>query len=153
MTEFLADSHPFIVHFAIALTMMSVLFDLVGAVAKPAHFETTGLSLAIAAVPFLLCAVLTGNAAETLGAFAYSSEMLEQHTLFANLTVWFFSAIVFARVYLTVRKQFSGTVKYAYLAVAIAAAVFAFYTGMHGGRLSDTGRTATLRTESIRNFS
>lgn len=136
MTEFLAEAHPFTVHFAISLVIMSTVFDLLALASKRNHFSTTAFSLAIAAVPFLLGAVLTGNSAETVYQ-AIDPVALSRHTTYANIAVWGFSIIVFARIWFSIKKTFKSWMVLLYIAVAVGLSIAVFLTGMEGGRIRD----------------
>ena len=138
MNEFIASTHPFVVHFAVALTIMSALFDLASLFIRRQHLATTGFSLAVTAVPFLLLAVLSGNLAEIYLSPELASTHLEEHKLFANITVWSFTALALWRAWLAAKKRYAGWQKILYVALVLAAGAATFYTAERGGAIFHT---------------
>jgi uncharacterized membrane protein len=135
MNEFLANAHPFIVHFAVALSMLTGLFELLSYAFLKDHLRATALSLAITAVPFLLLAVLTGNLAEAYLPDPLRSPNLETHKMLANITVWTFTAVVFWYVYMRTKKTISHWLRYLYLILILAIAVVSFFAAQYGGNI------------------
>jgi len=137
MLETLADWHPFIVHFAVAFTIGSAAFDIIDFFFPHRRFEETALMLVFAALPFLLFAVLTGNLAEprvgTLSASAQAA--LERHMTYANIAVWVFSAVGLWRIFLHVKKQYSGGRKIAYVFIVTAVAMSVYLAALYGGSI------------------
>ena len=136
MLETLASWHPFIVHFAVAFAIGSAFFDILDFFLGRRRFEDTGFLLMIAALPFLLLAVFTGNLAETYGqGLENAATALENHMRYANIAVWLFSATAFWRLFMHFRKQFHGGRKIAYIFIITAAAMSVYLAALHGGRI------------------
>lgn len=135
MISFLAGAHPFIVHFAVSLTILSALFECASLFTGKFHVDSTALTLAVAAVPFLLLAVLTGNLAESVLPAALKTSVVQTHKMLANITVWSFTALIFGRVYLGVTKRFTKKLHTLYVVLLLAAATVAFFTAERGGEI------------------
>ncbi len=136
MISILASWHPFVVHFAVALTLTSFLFDLAGATTRFRQFATTGFHLMIAAVPFLLLAVLTGNLAEGMLRATEDRMLIEKHLTLMNAAVWGFMAIAAWRVYATLKKTFTRASMLFYLAVLFLVCTAIFIGAQRGAALS-----------------
>ena len=106
--EFLAELHPKVVHFPIALLLTYVALELIGIVFKKEFYQKAAHLLLFLGVIGALFAVLTGNQAHS--AYKYwsesSSELFNEHQTFANLTVWYFTGILLFRTYLVVKKKY-----------------------------------------------
>jgi len=135
--EFLAQFHPKLVHFPIALLMAYLLCEFIGGVFKKDFFSKAAHLLLLLGVLGALAAVLTGGQAED--AFEYwnkaSSALLEEHEFWANLTLWYFSGLLVIRTILVVKKKFNDMFRYIFILLAAIGAYFVFQTGDHGGRM------------------
>lgn len=135
--EFLAELHPRIVHFPIALLCTYSLLEIIGiifnkeSISKTAHII---LSLGVIAAFF---AVLTGN--EAFAAYKFwtdaGKEVYNQHQTFANLTIWFAALVLVLRTYLVIKKKFNGILKYTFILSAVVVVYFVIQTGEYGGDL------------------
>ena len=150
MLELLASWHPFIVHFAVAFAIGSAFFDILEFFSGRSRFEETGFLLAIAALPFLLLAVFTGNLAEThITGIDTSAVALENHMRYANIAVWAFCATALWRLFMVLKKQYHGRRKILYIFIVTAAAMSVYLTALHGGRIRHhVGKTISI--ESLR---
>lgn len=135
--EFLSAVHPKVVHFPIALLLTYFLFEVLALVLKKDFLSKAAHLLLFLGVLGALAAVLTGQEAEE--AFEYwnkqSSELLEEHELYANITLWYFTALLILRTFLTFGKKFVGVIKYVIVVLAAVGVYFVFLTGDHGGRM------------------
>ncbi len=135
--EFLAELHPKVVHFPIALLLTYVILELIGIVFRKEFYQKAAHLLLFLGVIGALFAVLTGNQAFT--AYEYwndsSSELFNDHQTFANLTVWYFTGILALRTYLVVKKKFSSSYRYIILALALFGCYFIYQTAEYGGDL------------------
>jgi len=138
MISILASWHPFVVHFAVALTFTSFLFDLAGATTRFRQFATTGFHLMITAVPFLLLAVFTGNLAEGIHRATENGVLLDQHLTLMNAAVWGFMTVAAWRMYATLNKKFTRTSMLFYLVVLFLVCIAIFIGAMKGAALSHT---------------
>ncbi len=136
MLDTLASWHPFIVHFAVAFTIGSASFDILDFFLHRRRFEETGFLLMLAAMPFLLMAVFTGNLAETHApGLAEAATALENHMRYANIAVWIFFGAGIWRLFLHFKKQYSGIRKIVYVFIVTAAAMSVYLAGVHGGKI------------------
>ncbi|MBE0645995.1 MAG: hypothetical protein IH600_18075 [Bacteroidetes bacterium] len=136
MLNTLASWHPFIVHFAVAFTIGSAAFDVLDFFLHRRRLEDTGFLLMIAAMPFLLLAVFTGNLAETHApGLAQAATALENHMRYANIAVWVFFGAGVWRLFLHFKKEYHGMRKIIYVFVVTAAAMSVYLAGMHAGKI------------------
>ena len=136
MLETIASWHPFIVHFAVAFAMGSAAFDILDFFLHRPSFERTGFHLLVAALPFLLLAVLSGNLAETYAeGLAAAALELDTHMTYANIAVWLFTAVGFWRIFMHVRKEFTDMRKIVYVFLITAAAMSVYLAALHGGSI------------------
>lgn len=135
--EFLATFHPKVIHFPIAFLMGYFLIELLGIVFKKEFLSKTAHLLLFLGVLGALAAVLTGNQAEE--AFDYwnkqSAALVEEHKMYANLTLWYFTGLLVLRTFVAFRKKFIGIVQYVILVLALVGIYFVFQTGEHGGKM------------------
>jgi len=136
--EFLAELHPKVVHFPIALLITYVALELIGIVFKKEFYQKAAHLLLFLGVIGAFFAVLTGNQAHS--AYKYwsesSSELFNEHQTFANLTVWYFTGMLVFRTYLIVKKKFSSFYKYIILALALFGCYLIYQTAEYGGDLN-----------------
>ena len=135
MIKALASWHHFIVHFAVALSLMSIVFDLSSVLLRKPGAERFGFVLMLAAVPFLLFAVLTGNLAEPFVRSGELSPIVDRHESYANIAVWTFLAAGFWRVFLHVKHRYAAGRKILYILIAVAAGVAVFLAAREGGKI------------------
>jgi uncharacterized membrane protein len=135
MTESLASWHPFIVHFAVAFSTGSAMFDVLDFFFQRRRFEEAGFMLMLVAIPFLLLAVFTGNLAEPFVRDAEGLAHLGNHMTYASIAVWVFTAVALWRVFLHFRSLYTGRRKIAYVFLVTFAAVSVILAALHGGRI------------------
>ena len=135
--DFLAELHPKVVHFPIALLLTYVILELIGIVFRREFYQKAAHLLLFLGVIGTFFAVLTGNQAHT--AYEYwgesSSELFNEHQTFANLTVWYFTGMLVLRTYLVVKKKFSSFYKYIILVLALFGCYLIYQTAEYGGDL------------------
>jgi uncharacterized membrane protein len=135
--EFLSAFHPKVIHFPITFLLGYFLFEFLGIVLKKDFLSKAAHLLLLLGVLGALAAVLTGRAAEE--AFEYwnkqSGELMEEHELYANLTLWYFVALLILRTFIAFKKKFIGIVRYVILVLALVGVYFVFQTGEHGGKM------------------
>lgn len=134
--EFLASSHIKIVHFPIALLFIYPFMELMSLFFKKEFFSFTSLVILILGVFSSLLAVLTGNQAFNAikDMTPEIKSLFETHQFYANLTVWLFTAILFVRIYLQIKKKYSGVFKIILLIISFVGCYFVFQTGDYGGK-------------------
>ncbi len=135
--EFLSAFHPKVIHFPIAFLFGYFLFEFLGIILKQEFLSKAAHLLLFLGVLGALAAVLTGRAAEE--AFDYwnkqSGELLEEHEMYANLTLWYFAGLLVLRSLVAFNKKFIGVIRYVILVLALVGVYFVFQTGEHGGKM------------------
>lgn len=135
--EFFAQFHPKIIHFPIAFLIVYLLLELLGAIFKKDFFSKTAHLFLFFGVLGALAAVLTGNLAEDAfeGWNKTTSAILETHSTYANITLWYFTALLVIRTFLVLRKKFSNLFRYIFCVLALVGSYFIYQTGKHGGEM------------------
>jgi len=134
---FLPDPlHPAVIHFAIALSLVGVLLDLVSRHRRARPLEPAGAVLMILAAAGGIVAVLTGKAANDDAVVPRSAAALvERHEALGELAMWLLIAVALIRVVMAVRGWFRGAAAWAYLLLAAAVATVVGYQGHLGGQI------------------
>lgn len=140
--EFLSTLHPKIVHFPIALFVVYALMEIIGSFVKKDFFSKTAHLILFLGVVGAIAAVLTGNSAEeaaralSKAGVSISIQSIEDHSDFANFTLWYFAGTLVLRTYIVLRKKFSGSIKYFFIVLSIVGVfVLVYQTGELGGKL------------------
>jgi uncharacterized membrane protein len=133
--------HPRFVHFPIALLSTYVLLEIIGVVFKKDFFSKAAHLILFLGVLGAVAAVLTGKEAEKAallleeqGAIIPFGAMSD-HENWANITLWYFSAVLVLRTFLVIKKKFTGIFQYIFILLAVVGGYFIFQTGDHGGKL------------------
>jgi uncharacterized membrane protein len=138
--EFLAELHPRIIHFPIAFFILYFLFETTGILLKKEYLLKSAFIVLILGVFFSLLSVLTGNQAHEvvkqiqIDATLYN-DLIEQHELFATITLWYFVAVLVFRTYLLVKKKFESKIRYTFIILGLIGSLLIFLTGTYGGEL------------------
>lgn len=146
--QLLADLHPLVVHFPVALFIVYALTEIIGIVNKSDKMLFTAHYLLLLGVVTAVGAVLTGNqageaaklAAGTIGNY---EELIESHETFATITLWFFLFVLIFRTYLVLKKKFVGRIRYLFILFAIIGSILIIETGYRGGELVFIHRIGT----------
>ncbi len=139
--ELLAQFHPEVVHFPIALLLAYVLCEIIGIVFKSDFFSKAAHLLLLLGVMGLIAAVLTGNQAKDIARLWKESgasipmKQIGEHEDYANATLWFFAFLLVARTVLVLKKRFVGYLKYSFIVLSLVGAFLIYETGEHGGNL------------------
>ena len=135
--EFLSSIHPKVIHFPIALLLCYFLFELLGILLKKDFLSKAAHLLLFLGVLGALAAVLTGREAED--AFEYWNKitggLLEEHEMYANLTLWYFTGLLALRSVIAFKHNFVGIVRYVVLVLAVVGIYFIYQTGEYGGKM------------------
>ncbi|MCY3763815.1 MAG: DUF2231 domain-containing protein [Gemmatimonadetes bacterium] len=131
------DFHPFIVHFPLALLTVGFFCDAAGILFRRDHLLHTGYLLLVLGAVSAIAASLTGNAAEeTAARIPGIAAELERHESISTAATWLAIVLVLLRTHLILKRKFTGTVRFAYLAGAAATAVLIALSGYTGGRMT-----------------
>lgn len=144
--EFLAQLHPVIVHFPIALLTFYVIFEIVTYFLGKPEYEKFVVILLVAGLLAGVFAVLTGNQAEEIAEGKYENsqsvlnyeqidEAIEEHEEYATKTLWFFVALSVLRIGFIIKKKFDKKIKLIFVLLALVGGYLIYQTGSHGGIL------------------
>ena len=136
-TSFLADIHPKVVHFPVALLTTYSLLEIIGIAFNKEFISKTALLIFCLGVVTAFFAVLTGNQAATEFSFwnEKSNALLNEHQTYATYLLWFSAIICGLRIFIVLKKKFSGFTKYLFILFAVVILFLVYETGMHGGDL------------------
>lgn len=139
--EFLAENHPRVIHFVIAFLMLYPLLEISGVIFKKDFFSKAAHLFLLIGTLGALAAVLTGNQAlevarvwEDQGAIIQFGAITD-HQEWANITLWYFAALLVLRTVFVIKKKFTGIFQYIFIILAVVGSYFVFQTGDHGGKL------------------
>lgn len=139
--EFLANLHPKIVHFPIALFITYAFFEASGVLFKKEFLSKAALILLIGGIVTGVLALITGNQAyaiadiwEQQGA-TIPFKAMQEHQDYATITIFYFTFLLAIRIYFSVKKKFNGNIKYIIIVLAFIGCYFVFLTGDYGGKL------------------
>lgn len=136
-TNFLAEIHPKVVHFPIALFTTYAFLEIVGILLKKEFLSRSALLILCIGVVTSFFAVLTGNQAATDFAFwsDQSSALLNEHQTHATYLLWFALFVCALRIVLVIKKKMAGSVKYLFVLFALVLIFLVYQTGNYGGDL------------------
>ena len=136
-TNFLAEIHPRVVHFPVALLATYSMLEIAGIILKKEFISKAALLILCFGVATSLLAVLSGDQAATN--FHYwnenSSALLLNHQTYATYLLWLSAIVCGLRVYTVIMKKFIGWKKYSFLIFASVILFLVIQTGMYGGDL------------------
>lgn len=139
--EFLAKLHPEIIHFPIAFLLGYALFEILGIFLKNEFLSKAAHLLLFLGVLGMIAAVLTGNQAKDIAhkisktGISISFKAISEHEDYANITLWFFAALLVLRTMAVIKKRFSGLIKYLFIILSLIGSFLVYETGEHGGSL------------------
>ncbi|MBI3756267.1 MAG: DUF2231 domain-containing protein [Deltaproteobacteria bacterium] len=127
--------HPMIVHFPIALLIMSVFLDFLKLATKKDSFETSAFQVLILGVLGSIAAVIFGLLAEDAATKRPGiADAIETHETLAFITAAAFITLLVTRYLFTRKNNFSKARPY-YLIVSTAGIVILLTTAYYGGQL------------------
>jgi uncharacterized membrane protein len=136
-TNFLAEIHPKVVHFPVALLTTYSILEIAGIVFNKEFLTKSALLVLCLGVVTSLLAVLTGN--QAANDFVYwtdeSSALLNKHQTYATFLLWISAIVCGLRIFAVTRKKFVGLIKYVFLVFAIVILFLVSQTGLYGGDL------------------
>ncbi len=135
--DLLAELHPPVVHFAIALIITGVIFDLTGFILNKESLKNAGFWVIIFGTISVWGAMFTGHFAEELventikGNLVY--DLLEEHEEVGNILPWIVSILAGFRIFLNFRPNQKLFILYILAGLVIAGMVG--FQGRLGGKL------------------
>ncbi|MDH3269086.1 MAG: hypothetical protein OEM46_09570 [Ignavibacteria bacterium] len=136
-TNFLADIHPKVVHFPVALLTTYSVLEIIGIVFKKEFITKSALLVLSLGVVTSLLAVLTGHQAAANFVFwtDESLALLNYHQSNATYLLWFSAIVCGLRIFAVIKKKFVGMIKYVFMVLAVVILFLVFQTGTFGGDL------------------
>jgi uncharacterized membrane protein len=136
-TSFLADIHPKVVHFPVALLITYSFLEIIGIAFNKEFISKSALLILCLGVVSAFFAVLTGNQAASEFNFwnEKSNALLNEHQTYATYLLWSSSIICGLRIFVVLKKKFTGIFKYIFILFALIMIFIVYQTGMHGGDL------------------
>jgi len=128
------DFHPFVVHFAVALLLVSVLFDILSVSTQREHLQMVGWWNLFLGFLAALFAVITGLYAKNSAFFPDSATGLilyHQYTAFGTLAI--FTILFIWRS--STNRVISPRWRNYYLTLAVTGAILLLATGFLGGQM------------------
>jgi uncharacterized membrane protein len=136
-TNFLAEIHPKVVHFPIALLTTYSLLEIFGVIFKNEFISKTALLILCLGVLSAFFSVFTGNQAANFFSFwnEESRNLLNEHESFATYLLWSSAIICALRIFVTVKKKFRTVIKLLFVVAAFLLLYLVYETGIRGGDL------------------
>jgi uncharacterized membrane protein len=133
--------HPFIVHFPIALIIVSSLFDTFGAFKNHLQSTKTAFYLQLMGALGGILAAFTGNLAETAIRSQEQlslnvSESLGTHISWGNASVWIILIVVLGRTFAILEKKEWASSSWIFASLSLMLSGLVLITGLYGGQLS-----------------
>lgn len=150
--EFLGSFHPQIVHFPIALLLLSPLFEIVGRATDVQWWRRAALAMLVIGVVGAFFAVQSGEPASEKAEHAGVAESaVEAHEDIAKVAMWIGLGALAARIGAEVLKGgAAGAVGGLALLLQIAAAVTVGIAGYRGGKLVyEHGANVTVNGQPV----
>ena len=139
--NFMAELHPLIVHFPIALLSLYIVLEIITYFIKQDSLNNFTTWILLFGIVTAVNAVLTGNQAEQAAssvmnnASAIIEAAVEDHEEFATYTLWYFLALLVIRYYLLQKKKMTKLFKSILIILALCGGILIFQTGITGGTL------------------
>ena len=139
--DFLAGLHPAVVHFPIALLILYTLFEVIGIFWKNKTFARIVTLILFLGILGTVAALLTGNSAEEAAlalmerGINIPRQIITEHRDYANITLWYFLAVLVIRIYLMLRNNLTGKFRIILSILALIGCFFVYETGEHGAEL------------------
>jgi len=137
--ELLKNLHPELVHFPIALFFIYSILEASGIILKKDYYSNAATMVLFVGLIFALLAVLTGNKAEEfLKTVTNSKEILNTmalHRLYATILLWYFTFILFLKIYLFSKKKLNFKNRLLILLLSLIGLFFVYQVGKYGGKM------------------
>ncbi len=137
--EFLANIHPKIIHFPLAFLMLYPLMEFLFILTKKNFFTKAATLFLIIGTIGALLAVFTGNQAYSVikNWNNESSNIFESHQTFANLTMWFFTALLIVKIYWLIKRKIDVKKILLLFLLSLLGCYLVYQTGNYGGKLAE----------------
>jgi uncharacterized membrane protein len=137
--EFLASMHTKVIHFPIAFLMLYPLLELLFLITRKEFFSKSAMLFLVIGVIGSFFAVLSGNQAfEVVKNWNNEGKnIFTSHQTFANLSVWYFTALLVVRYFLFIKKKLNRTTISVIFVLSFIGGYFIYQTGNYGGKLAD----------------
>lgn len=139
--NFMAELHPFVVHFPIAMLSLYIVLEIVTYYIKNETLNNITTWILLFGIVTAVNAVLSGNQAEHIASSLIDAtstiveESIEEHEQFATLTLWYFLILVVIRYFLVQKKKMTKLFKAVLIILALCGGILIFQTGTTGGKL------------------
>lgn len=139
--EFLADLHPVIVHFPIAVFVLYGVSEISALFFRKDWLAKITTPLLALGVVFSIIGALTGNQAYTAVKPVLTSkpslveEAIIKHEQFATITLWYFLSLLVAKFYILINKKQSQNWKIVFCILSLIGIYLVYETGYLGGKL------------------
>lgn len=128
MDYILKNMHFILIHFPIALLIVSLFFDLITAFYKRSNLHSAGLVTLVLGTLGAIASVLTGPEGER-------NPLFPRHELFGKITMIFFIVLCLVRLFLYWKRKKDIGSNPVYLIAALVGVILVSYTGHLGGEM------------------
>jgi uncharacterized membrane protein len=150
--EFLADIHTKVIHFPIAFLISYSVVEFIYLINQKDFFNKAAFLFLIVGVIGSVISVLSGNQAfELVKEWSdQSRNYFSEHQMYANITVWYYTALLFCRLFLFQKKRLTRFIVLILVILSLFGSYFVFQTGYFGGKFAHQNVTiTTLDDENI----
>lgn len=140
--ETIASFHPKVVHFAIALLLTYVLFELLYLIFKKDFLNKSATLILFLGVVGALASLLTGNQAYHYAEYLFDNYdvkiplgAIDHHEDYATWTLYWFLGILIIRFFSNIRDKFRGWLQIAVFVLSLVGVFLVYETGEKGGEL------------------
>ena len=139
--NFMAELHPFIIHFPIALLSLYIVLEIITYFIENETLNNITTWILLFGIITAVNAVLSGNQAEHLASSFMDAtstlvkDSIEKHEQFATYTLWYFLILLVVRYYLVQKKKLTKLFKGVLIILALCGGILIFQTGITGGNL------------------
>lgn len=125
--------------------MLYPVVELLCFITRKEFFNKSAFLFLVIGVIAAFIAVLSGNQAfEVITDWSVNSkEAFNNHQNYANIAVWYFTALLALRYFLFIKKKLSRTLVALLVLLALFGSYFVFQTGYYGGKVAH--RTSTVQ--------
>ena len=150
--EFLAGIHTKIIHLPIAFLMLYPFIEILFLITGKEFFNKTAFLFLAIGIITAFFAVLSGSQAFELikGWSIKSSEIFNSHQSYANITVWYFTALLVFKYFIFIKHKNKRTLITVLIVLSILGSYFVYQTGYYGGKVAHRNVISiTMNNEQI----